>query len=202
MLLVIGAIVVSASYAPSRLKKTAVSIEPHTINAYARGPSKLGKSERPRSHVHAPKTHRPNRACVFLVQRATNEKCERRANPPAGTRNVIACRYVRIGVSFDVIVSVVWKMAAGWVWAIVLGLAGGLLAWRLQHRRRRWRSLFDEAPAGMTTEEFERWRETRYLLRRVLISALSAAVMAAIWSPHRIVWCLAAFFRLALPYSP
>ncbi len=61
-----------------------------------------------------------------------------------------------------------------WASALVTGVA----VWSLQRKRRRWRTLFDEAPGGMTTEQHQRRQDRRYQLRRLLISVACAGFMA------------------------
>jgi len=45
-----------ASSAAWRLQQAALAVEPHFFNTYIRSPSQLSESERPRSHLHTPKT--------------------------------------------------------------------------------------------------------------------------------------------------
>ncbi len=70
-------------------------------------------------------------------------------------------------------------MGMGTVWALLFGAVGGIIGWRVHGRRKRWRSLFDEAPADMTREQFERRRARRATIRQVLLTALWVIVAAA-----------------------
>lgn len=66
------------------------------------------------------------------------------------------------------------------VWTLALAAIAGIASWRMQRRRGRWRSLFDETPAGMTKDQFERRQELRFQVRRMLVSLLIAAMAAAL----------------------
>jgi hypothetical protein len=56
-----------------RQQEADVSVELHIINAHAHGPSQLGESERPRSHLRNPKSSYASPArgrALFLIGKA------------------------------------------------------------------------------------------------------------------------------------
>jgi membrane protein YqaA with SNARE-associated domain len=57
-------------------------------------------------------------------------------------------------------------------------LVGGLVGWRIT--RRRWHSLYDEKPVGMSDEAYRRQELRRHLFRRFLRTLLYAALGATI----------------------
>jgi hypothetical protein len=75
--------------------------------------------------------------------------------------------------------------------ALVLALAliGGVWGWRAV--RRRWRSLYDEKPVGMSDATYHRRQYRRHLYRRLATAALYAAIGAAIG------WALSLYFHLS-----
>jgi hypothetical protein len=69
-------------------------------------------------------------------------------------------------------------MALG-VWLpLALAVIGGWIGWRLSRTRRRWRSLFDDAPAGMSREAYHRRRSAWSRMRRYSMILLSASLGA------------------------
>jgi len=62
---------------------------------------------------------------------------------------------------------------------LALGVLGGVVSWRAQRRRRRWRSLYDDTPPGMTPEQYQRRRDIRFLVRRIAVSVLCAGCAGA-----------------------
>jgi hypothetical protein len=55
---------------------------------------------------------------------------------------------------------------------LALGLVGGLLAWRGQTRRMRWRSpTFDESPTGMSPQAYRQRRNVRARVKRLVVTA-------------------------------
>lgn len=60
---------------------------------------------------------------------------------------------------------------AAWL-PLVLSAIGGYIGWRLARPRRRWRSMFDDAPMGMSREEYERRREMWARVRRYAVILL------------------------------
>jgi len=61
---------------------------------------------------------------------------------------------------------------------LVLAVVGGVIGWRLSRTRRRWRSMFDEVPAGMSREAYKRRRAMWARVRRYWVTFLSAALGA------------------------
>jgi hypothetical protein len=61
-----------------------------------------------------------------------------------------------------------------------LGVLSGLGVWRLQRKRGHRHSLYDETPAGMTAEAFNRRQKLRNGLKRVFISVACAALIIVI----------------------
>jgi hypothetical protein len=70
-------------------------------------------------------------------------------------------------------------MALGAWLPLVLAVIGGFIGWRLARTRRRWRSMFDDAPIGMSREEYERRRERGARLRRYSVILLLASLGAS-----------------------
>ncbi|MBN9088033.1 MAG: hypothetical protein J0J01_14070 [Reyranella sp.] len=64
------------------------------------------------------------------------------------------------------------------VLVIALALVGGGLGWR--GTRRRWRSLYDEKPVGMSDRKYQRHQHRRHAFRRFANTVLYAAIGAAI----------------------
>jgi hypothetical protein len=75
------------------------------------------------------------------------------------------------------------------VLVLALALVGGALGWRAA--RRRWRSLYDDKPIGMSDRSYQRRQQRRHLFRRLTYTALYGAIGAAIG------WALSLYFRLS-----
>ena len=72
-----------------------------------------------------------------------------------------------------------WDLQGVQLVAIVVPtLAGGLAGW--QTSRRRWRSLYDEVPAGMSGTAYRRHQNRLHVLRRLFRTVLLGAIGAAI----------------------
>lgn len=72
---------------------------------------------------------------------------------------------------------------------VALALVGSALGWRAT--RRRWRSLYDEKPLGMSDAGYQRRERLRYLLRRLANATLYGAIGAAIG------WAISLYFHLS-----
>lgn len=70
-------------------------------------------------------------------------------------------------------------MALGAWLPLVLAAVGGCIGWRLVRTRRRWRSMFDDAPMGMSRAEYERRREMWARVRRYSVILLFASLGAS-----------------------
>lgn len=75
------------------------------------------------------------------------------------------------------------------VLVVVLALVGGGLGWRAT--RRRWRSLYDEKPVGMSDRDYQRREHRRHIFRRFAKSMIYAAISAAIG------WVIGLYFHLS-----
>jgi hypothetical protein len=73
------------------------------------------------------------------------------------------------------------------VLVVALALVGAGLGWRAT--RRRWRSLYDEKPVGMSDREYQRRQHRRHTFRRFFNTALYAAIGAAIG------WAIGLYFH-------
>jgi hypothetical protein len=74
---------------------------------------------------------------------------------------------------------------------VVLALVGAGLGWRAT--RRRWRSLYDEKPVGMSDRDYQRREQRRYMYRRMFNTVLYAVIGAAIG------WAIGLYFHRPLP---
>jgi len=75
------------------------------------------------------------------------------------------------------------------VLVLVLALVGGALGWRAT--RRRWRSLYDEKPVGMSDRDYQRRLHRRHTVRRLLNTVLYAVIGAAIG------WAISLYLHLS-----
>lgn len=75
------------------------------------------------------------------------------------------------------------------VLVVVLALVAGGLGWRAT--RRRWRSLYDEKPIGMSDRDYQRREHRRHTFRRFTNTVFYAAIGAAIG------WAIGLYFRLS-----
>jgi hypothetical protein len=64
------------------------------------------------------------------------------------------------------------------VLVVALALVGSGLGWRAT--RRRWRSLYDEKPVGMSDRDYQKRQHRRHTFRRFANTLLYAAIGAAI----------------------
>ena len=64
------------------------------------------------------------------------------------------------------------------VLVVALALVGAGLGWRAT--RRRWRSLYDEKPVGMSDQDYQRRQHRRHTFRRIFNIVLYAVIGAAI----------------------
>ena len=79
-----------------------------------------------------------------------------------------------------------WDLQGVQLVAIVVPtLAGGLAGW--QTSRRRWRSLYDEVPAGMSSTAYRRRQNRLHVLRRLFRTLLLGAIGAAIGWRSRVI---------------
>ena len=67
------------------------------------------------------------------------------------------------------------QLQLGLVLALVL--ISGVWGWR--SARRRWRSLYDQKPGGMSDEAYHRRQYRHHVFRRLAYAALYAAIGAA-----------------------
>ena len=72
---------------------------------------------------------------------------------------------------------------------LALALGGAALGWHAA--RRRWRSLYDEKPIGMSDGAYHRRQQRRHLLRRLSNTTLYAVIGAAIG------WAISLYFHLS-----
>jgi hypothetical protein len=72
---------------------------------------------------------------------------------------------------------------------LILALVGAGLGWRAT--RRRWRSLYDEKPVGMSDREYHRRLNRRHAYRRAFNMILYAVIGGLIG------WAISLYFHLS-----
>jgi hypothetical protein len=68
-------------------------------------------------------------------------------------------------------------------------LIAGVLGWR--STRKRWRSLYDETPGGMSDRTFFRLEKRRYMRRRIAKAVVYAVIGAVIG------WAISLYLHLS-----